>query len=381
MNDAVVCLWDELSERQRDAVMQQFPAVAAWRHVPRARASSVAVMCIHDTPVVAVAVTHDRITVAPAHVDVAVVRAMHCVVPAAHGDVVETLMHQALSLLAEGIGVLVVRGDVTSWAPFGFAPISYQATITQRAAPPLAVPDVATWTIPSPAEWRVIQSMALRQSRHHIACFDTAMLPQRPWLLLHGRDGQLRAAADVMMTDSSAAVVAAVASDDGAAYELIQQLWYGALLPHKPALMLSPNHPFAHAAVAQYGVLQMHAAEAHSLLAGVIDLPTMLHALVPAFEARIRQSEYATWHGGVRVEISDERAMIMVEHGRVQIIDGTREAAVRIKQVDVAALAQLLFGYRSVALLRRHGLLFCDDTELPLCEVLFPYCAPVLVLE
>ena len=125
----------------------------------------------------------------------------------------------------------------------------------------------------------------------------------------------------------------------------------------------------------------MATAGGHAVLLGVLDLPMMLTALIPAFEQRLRASAYAQWNGGVRIEISDERAMIMVTNGKVTVIDGTREADVRIKQVELLALAQMTFGYRSIGGLRRAGLLVCDDTELPLCEVLFPALYPHLSLE
>lgn len=379
-NDTHVVLWDELLPNHHAMIAQHYPDIAYWRTVARARSSSVAVMIAADTPVALVAISHDRVNVSGAIVDVAVVRATHVVKPYTHMHIVDTLMHQALSLLAEGIGVILVHGDVATWAPYGFAPTTYRATIAQHDAPPLAVPRTATYVDIDEATWRDIQSMALRSAKHDVFCIDTAMLPSRPWVLLHGRDGQLRAAADILQRGDAYTVVRAVACDDGAASDLVQQLWYTDVLRQQPTLALSAQHAGTRAALAHYGVLQLQAAGAHTLLAGVIDLPTMLNALVPAFEARVRSSEYADWCGGVRIEISDERAMIVLDRGRVHIIDGTREAAVRIKQVDVAALAQLVFGYRSVSLLRRAGLLHCDDTELPLCEVLFPYCAPVLSL-
>jgi hypothetical protein len=73
-------------------------------------------------------------------------------------------------------------------------------------------------------------------------------------------------------------------------------------------------------------------------------------------------------------------ALIMFDNGDVRIIDGTREASLRIKHVEVAALAQMTFGYRSIGALRRSGMLFCDDTELSLCEAVFTYTAPTLVV-
>jgi hypothetical protein len=107
----------------------------------------------------------------------------------------------------------------------------------------------------------------------------------------------------------------------------------------------------------------------------------MLTALIPAFQQRVRVSAYADWVGGARIEISDERAMIMLDHSEITVIDGSRDAAIRMRNVELPALAQLLLGYRSVAALRRQGLLYCDDTELAVWQVLFPERQPVIDLS
>ena len=381
MNDIHVMLYDDLTPAQLHLVNTQIPTLAQWRRMPRARSSSVAFAWQHTQLCAAVAVSHDRYGIDDAQIDVAVIREIFQAPTTTHAVVVDTLMQQALSLLAEGIGIIMVHGDVSDWAPYGFAPISLNGIVTQQNAPKMAVPVLAQYAMPTAETWSLIQHMSHLQSRRSPALYDTASPPQRPWLMLTGRDGQLRAAVDIVVDAVSSRVCAAVASDDGAAFDLLQQLWYTSIVPYKPSLQLPLSHPVVHAALAQYGVATFNAASERCVLAGVIDLPLMLNALVPAFERRLRASAYATWHGGVRVEISDERAMLMIDDGRVTVIDGTREAAVRIKQVDVAALAQLAFGYRSVAVLRRTGLLYCDDTELPLCDVLFPACNPVIVLE
>lgn len=381
MSDIHVVLWDDLTPAQLHTVNAQVPQMAQWRQMPRARSSSVAVAWQQTQLCAAVAVSHDRYGIDDATVDVAVIREIFQAQVTTHAVVVETVMQQALSLLEEGIGIIMVHGSVGAWAPYGFAPVSLNVIITQQEAPQLAIPQLAQYAIPTADTWSLIQDMSRLQSRRSPALYDSAQPPQRPWLMLTGRDGQLRAAADIAVGADTSHVYAAVASDDGAAYDLVQQLWYTSVLPHKPSLHLPLVHPFAQAALAQYGVVTFKAASATGVLAGVIDLPLMLNALVPAFERRLRASAYANWQGGVRVEISDERAMLMINAGRVTVIDGTREADVRIKHVDVAALAQLAFGYRSVAILRRSGLLQCDDTELPLCDVLFPACNPVIVLE
>jgi hypothetical protein len=381
MNALTIHLWDDLTDIQKQKVAHEIPAIAQWRVVRRARSSAVAVAWRSVEIVAAVAISHERISVDGVLVDVAVVRHTFCHDGEEFAVIVETLMNQALTLLEEGIGIILVHGDVAEWLPFGFAPISHVSHIVQAGAPTHSVHTQATMQIPSDSEWQTITSMAMLQHRNGVALYDVAHPQRAPWVMLTGRDGQLRAAANVVCDQHSCRLVAAVASDDGAAYDLVQQLWYTPLLAHKPTIQLGLDHPLTRAALAQYGVVTVQSAAAHGMLAGVIDLPTMLNALAPVFAKRLRQSVYADWSGGVRIEISDERAMLMIDHSQVSVIDGTREADVRLKQVDVAALAQLAFGYRSVALLRRFGMVMCDDTELALFDILFPARTPVFVLD
>jgi argininosuccinate synthase len=122
----------------------------------------------------------------------------------------------------------------------------------------------------------------------------------------------LCAAADIVTHGSEQLVVQAVASNDGAASDLVGQLLYSGLVASPVALQLPMTHAVTQMALHYQGVVQMATAGGQSVLLGVLDLPMMLAALIPAFEQRLRGSAYAQWNGGVRIEISDERAMIMV---------------------------------------------------------------------
>ncbi|MFM7679630.1 MAG: hypothetical protein ACKO83_12345, partial [Roseiflexaceae bacterium] len=189
MSDIHVILWDELTPAQLHTVHTHAPTLAQWRHIPRARASSIAVAWQHTHLCAAVAVSHDRYGIDGATIDVAVIREIYHAPATPHAVVVETVMQQALSLLAEGIGIILVHGMVSDWAPYGFAPISLNAIITQQDAPKVAIPQLAEYAIPSAATWSLIQHMSLLQARRAPALFDTAQPPQRPWLMLSGRDG------------------------------------------------------------------------------------------------------------------------------------------------------------------------------------------------
>ena len=103
-----------------------------------------------------------------------------------------------------------------------------------------------------------------------------------------------------------------------------------------------------------------------------MDLPAALEALAPEFEPRLERSRYAGWSGNLRVEIETERVTLAFVEGRAAVIDGSRPADVRLRQVGLPALAQLLLGYRAAADLRATGGLDCDDSALGLVDALFP---------
>lgn len=107
-------------------------------------------------------------------------------------------------------------------------------------------------------------------------------------------------------------------------------------------------------------------------MAGVVDLPAMLEALAPEFERRLARSRYADWSGNLRVELLTERITVTVAAGSVSVIDGSRPADVRLRNITLPAIAQLCLGYRDAADLRATGGLACDDAALGLIDTLFP---------
>jgi hypothetical protein len=136
-------------------------------------------------------------------------------------------------------------------------------------------------------------------------------------------------------------------------------------------MALSPWHPVAQAALHLGGEGRLSAAD-QTTLAGVVDLPMLLAALAPELEQRLAGSRYTGWSGNLRVEIATERITLALEAGRATIIDGSRPADLRLRNVALPALAQLLLGYRATADLRATGGLACDDSALGLLDALFP---------
>jgi hypothetical protein len=383
MNDITMRFWSDLSTFAQRDVVTALGDLTTWMQAARTRPSTIVVAFQHQVPVAALVTHHDRVAVGAAVLDVAVVRQVMHTTDVAHEVIVQMVMHQAMLFIEEGLGLVLVHGDVSAWSHYGFAPVSHRVRVAWRGEIPAlaAAPNRAQYAVPTTAERQLIQSMALTDTHVAVRIVDWAAWPPRPWLLLYGNDGQLCAAADIVTKGDETIVVHAVASDDGAASDLVGQLLHSGLVAAPIIIQLPYTHAVTQMALHHHGVVQVATAGVQAILLGVLDLPMMLTALIPAFEQRLRASAYANWNGGVRIEISDERAMIMVTNGKVTVIDGTREADVRIKQVELSALSQMTLGYRSIGALRRAGLLLCDDTELPLCDVLFPALYPQLSLE
>ena len=373
------CFWDELTTPQIKSITAHAPQLHLWLGLKRARSSTILTLWNAEMLCGYSVMTHDRIAISGTVIDVATIRLQQLERGVPPEYAVELAMTQAGVAHEEGIGIVLVQGQVTDWSLFGFAPISFDARTTWTGQRLYSQPQPGTTQV-GPADeslQRLLADMSRARPTGAIDIVEWDRPIAHTWFQIYGRDGQLRAAARIESEQQSVVCRQAVASDDAAAGDLVDALCaaYGA-----PALQLrtAPTHPLTRMALFCGANTSLHVAMPDSVLAGIIDLPTMLHALIPVFRMRIAASRYRDWVGGVRIEISDERAMIMLNAGEVTIIDGTREAAVRIRSVELSALVQLCFGYRSVSALRRAGLLACDDTELALCELLFPTLTPVL---
>jgi len=371
--------WDELSALQLARIQGRTPQLQQWLALDRARPSTILTLWQANALCGYSVMTHDRISIAGAVVDVATIRLQQLDLGVSAEYAVELAMTQAGAALEEGIGIVLVHGHVTVWSPFGFAPISFDARTTWTGSRLFSQPQPGTTFtgLGDAVLHRHIADMTRSRPTSAVDIVDWDYPVPQNWFQLYSREGQLRAAARTEVEGQMVVCRQAVASDDAAAGDLVDALCatYGVA---SVELRMAPNHPVTRMALFCGATMSLHIAQPDSVLAGIIDLPTMLTALVPVFRARIAASVYRDWVGGVRIEISDERAMIMCNAGDVSIIDGTREAAVRIRSLELSALAQLCFGYRSVSALRRAGLLACDDTELPLCEILFPALTAVI---
>lgn len=334
---------------------------------PRYRPGLTAVLRERGAPVGYALLSHRRLRLGAATLDIGVVEraASH---PGA-GDVWADLVRLAAeALYHEGLPLMFVRARPAAGAGLGLAPFQHQTTAELRRTLPSAAlapadagdaDDLAALyegsyagtplsEVRGPADWR-----ALLEAERPLALYDS----------------DRRMAAYARLDDG--AVVEAAAADSGAARALLAALAAGA---GPVTLMLPASHRVTRAALQLGAVLRCAApaADAPASLAGVVDLDAMIGALGPELERRLSISRYAGWSGSVAFELATGGATLAFAHGRVAPPEPARPADVRLRRVSLIALPQLLLGYRDAADLRATGDLVCDDIALGLLDALFP---------
>jgi hypothetical protein len=282
-------------------------------------------------------------------------------------------------LVQEQLPLALLSGPAESYVPFGFAPYRYHMDVS------LALREGTPGTAPTlrPAAENDLEDLAALYDATYRTLPLSAVLTASDWRsrlaggdrLLAIEDNQRRVVAycSVEPEHERLALPEAAAADAGAARALCRALQALAQAQGRKILQmaLSPWLPVAQAALHLGGEGRLSATNQTSL-AGVVDLPMLLAALAPELEQRLAGSRYAGWSGNLRVEIATERITLALETGRVTIIDGSRPADLRLRNVALPALAQLLLGYRATADLRATGGLACDDSALGLLDALFP---------
>jgi predicted N-acetyltransferase YhbS len=295
------------------------------------------------------------------------------------------LLGDCLRVLAEeGLPLATLRGPVADYGPFGFAEYLF------TAAAKISKLDHEQHESLRPVREADLDDLAALydSSYHRLPLTNIRAAPDwRFWLAgeqpvwgLEDTRGRLIAYAALgARTKADAATLdihEVAAADAGAARTLCE-----ALLGHayhqgceQIQLRLSPWHLVAQAAMQLWGHISLSASKpSHQTpLAGVVDLPLLLEALAPEFEVRLARSRYAGWSGNLRLEIETERITLAFAEGRATVIDGSRPADLRLRQISLPALAQLCLGYRVAADLRATGGLACDDSALGLLDALFP---------
>jgi predicted N-acetyltransferase YhbS len=287
------------------------------------------------------------------------------------------------ALIENGLPLALIQGDPSTYTPFGFAPYRFSA-LTQLepgrvprhgSLRPVTIDDLEDLAALYEATYQHLPLTELRTApdwRAWLAAGPTALALE---------DSRARVAAYAIIgadaEPGALPIAEAAAADAGAARVLCAALAAHAQTQgaNSLALALSPAHLVAQAALHLGGAASIRATPEdakEAALAGIVDLPAMLEALAPEFERRLAGSRYAGWGGNLRIEIETERITLAFAEGYATVIDGSRPADLRLRQVALPALAQLLLGYRTAADLRATGGLACDDTALGLIDALFP---------
>jgi predicted acetyltransferase len=296
------------------------------------------------------------------------------------------LLGDCLRVLAEeGLPLATLHGSVADYGSFGFAEYCFKSTAKcwnldrerHDMLRPVREEDLDDLAALYEANYSQLPLTEIRTApdwRYWLAGDRAA------WGLEDAR-GRLVAYAAMnsrAVEDSRATldVQEAAAADAGAARALCM-----ALLGHSQNqdceqihMQLSPWHLVAQAALQLWSHISLTASKPsnHTPLAGVVDLPLLLEALAPELKRRLARSRYAGWSGNLRLEIETERITLAFDEGRATVIDGSRPADLRLRQITLPALAQLGLGYRVAADLRATGGLACDDSALGLLDALFP---------
>jgi hypothetical protein len=288
------------------------------------------------------------------------------------------------ALAEEGLPLALLDGSPADYGAFGFAEYRFSSAVNCR---PLDLPqgapvrpvhdqdreDIAALYEASYGQLPLTQIRAAPDWRHWLAG------ERASWALEDARGRLIAYAAGdshpAQQPHAPLAIHEAAAADAGAARSLCLALLRQAREQAvQVQLHMSPWHALAQAALQLQGQLTLTAPGPYGRLqlAGVVDLPLLLEALAPELERRLKHSRYAGWSGNLRLELETERIVVAFADGRASVIDGSRPADLRLRRMDLPALAQLCLGYRAVADLRATGGLDCDESALGLLDALFP---------
>ncbi|MEO7912604.1 MAG: sterol carrier protein domain-containing protein [Roseiflexaceae bacterium] len=286
-------------------------------------------------------------------------------------------------LVEEGLVLATLHGSVADYGSFGFAEYRFKSAVKcwnldrvrHAVLRPVRNEDLDDLAALYEANYSQLPLTEIRTTpdwRYWLAGDQVA------WAL---EDARRRLVAYAVMNswaaeDSRATlyVQEAAAADAGAARALCMAVHGHSQNCEQIHMRLSPWHLVAQAALQLWSHISLTASKPskRTPLAGVVDLPLLLEALVPEFERRMARSRYAGWSGNLRLEIDTERITLAFADGRATVIDGSRPADLRLRQITLPALAQLCLGYRVAADLRATSELACDDSALGLLDALFP---------
>jgi hypothetical protein len=380
---------DDLANLRVWAASRGAASAALERHLarPRYRPALTRIVTRAGEIVGYVLMSHKRLRLGAATLETGRITALDLDGPAQDNpDVFTPLLGDCLRVLVEEqLPLALVSGAAEAFARFGFAPYAFLSQV--QLAPTSDIPHGIGLRRATADDLDDLAAL-------YDACYQA--LPLTPirsapdwrfWLadghrclVAEDNRGRVAAYAAIDPEPTGNLVVAeAAAADAGAARMLCHSLQSYAHT-HGQALLLelSPWHIVAQVALHLNGTVRITAHSTRGIhhgqnvIAGVVDLPLLLEALAPEFERRLAGSRYAGWSGNLRLEIETERITLAFAEGRATMIDGSRPADLRLRQITLPALAQLCLGYRVAADLRATAGLACDDSALGLLDALFP---------
>jgi hypothetical protein len=105
-------------------------------------------------------------------------------------------------------------------------------------------------------------------------------------------------------------------------------------------------------------------------MARLVSLPTLAQALLPAWQARWRQS-LAHWSGTIALMVGEDTCTLRFDSTQLQLSESSESAT--MVRLSPQRFTQLVFGYRPVALTLQQEEQSPPDEVVTVLSVLFPY--------
>jgi hypothetical protein len=105
-------------------------------------------------------------------------------------------------------------------------------------------------------------------------------------------------------------------------------------------------------------------------MARLVSLPTLAQALLPAWQARWRQS-LAHWSGAIALTVGEDTYTLRFENTQLHLIESSETTT--MVRLSPQRFTQLVFGYRPVAWTLQRGEQSPPDEVVTVLNVLFPY--------
>jgi hypothetical protein len=107
----------------------------------------------------------------------------------------------------------------------------------------------------------------------------------------------------------------------------------------------------------------------------IINLASTLQKLVPLFEQRLAQSQFADWQGSLLLDGGWQKAVLNIEQCKVEIIKDASAANVLCGGADIA---RFLIGSDEPEEIIRQANMECRGLAVPLARALFPNLHPMM---